>query len=57
MLDSLSLIVNQRLVRKRSGGRTGVFECLSMTDEIRQLILSGKDIFSIQHILKGSIIC
>lgn len=52
MLDSLSLIVNQRLVRKSAGGRTGVFECLSMTDEIRQLILSGKDIFSIQHILK-----
>lgn len=54
MLDSIELIINKRLVRKNNSGRTGIFECLTMTDDIKQLILAGKDIFAIQHIINSN---
>ena len=48
--NALSLIVAQRLVRtSHSKGRTGIFECLTLTPMLKRMILEGKSEQDIRH--------
>lgn len=57
-INSVSLIIAQRLVRKINKnqgykGRTGIFECLPITDTLGSLILSGTNSIQLNEAIKN----
>lgn len=41
--DNLLAVINQRLVKKPGGGRTALYECMILNENMRQLIRENKD--------------
>jgi len=56
IISSVKLIIAQRLVRVKSqqgfSGRTGIYEVLPMTDEIREALLSSPDALTLEKLAK-----